>query len=157
MFHLVLPGDRFVEINAGTVLHLFPGQVDMEVQWAPGGMTQGQGRDQYLASGEDDAGCNNDVADGPLRVIKIEIADGSDICVDCSDRVPGYVFCPCRRIAFSLAAGYFCDSSDQMILLLPKIQYSVAQGPNFGCAALLRVSPILYLSVDLERTVQSYS
>ena len=88
MLHLVLPGDRFVEIHAGTVLHLFPSQVYIKVQRAPGGMTQGQGRDQYLASGEDDAGCNNDVADGPVLVIKIEIADGSDICVDCSDRVP---------------------------------------------------------------------
>jgi hypothetical protein len=75
MFHLVLPRDRFMEINAGTVLDLVPGQIHINVQRAPGRMPQSQGRDQYLASGEDDAGCNDDVADGPLLVIKIEIAD----------------------------------------------------------------------------------
>jgi len=107
MLHLVLPGDRFVKIHAGTVLHLFPSQVYIKVQRAPGGMTQGQGRDQYLASGEDDAGCNNDVADGPVLVIKIEIADGSDICVDCSDRVPGYVFCPSQTHRFFVSRRIF--------------------------------------------------
>ena len=70
----MLPRHGFMEINAGTVLHLFPGEIHINVQRAPGGMTQSQGRDQYLASGEDDAGCNDDVADGPLLVIEIEIA-----------------------------------------------------------------------------------
>ena len=77
-----------MEFNAGTVLHLFPGQVDINMQRAPCGIPQSQGRDQYLASGEDDACSNDDVADGPVLVIKIEIADRSDICVDGSDRVP---------------------------------------------------------------------
>jgi hypothetical protein len=43
--HLVLPRDRFMEINAGTVVDLATGQIHINVQRAPGRMPQSQGRD----------------------------------------------------------------------------------------------------------------
>ena len=43
VFHFMLPGDRLMEFNAGTVLHLFPGQVDVDMQRAPCGIAQSKG------------------------------------------------------------------------------------------------------------------
>lgn len=101
VFHFMLPGDRLMEFNAGTVLHLFPGQVDMDMQRAPCGISQSKGRDQYLASGEDDACSHDDVADGPVLIIKIEILDRSDICIDGSEGIPAEIFCPAQAHYFT--------------------------------------------------------
>ena len=96
-----------MEFNAGTVLNLFPGQVDIDMQGAPCRIPQSEGRDQYLAPGEDDACSNDNVADGPVLVIKIEILT-DPISVSMAPRVyPLRSFVLRRRITLFVVSRIF--------------------------------------------------
>ncbi len=47
---------------------------------------------------------NHNIADGPLLIVEVEIADRSNICVDRSDRVAVEILGPAQPHSFFLSA-----------------------------------------------------
>lgn len=108
VFGLVTAGDRFIEINAGTARDLLGREIHIEVQQAPGRMTQNQRRDENFASREDQPGGHDNVTDGPLLIVEVKIMHLSDIRIERGDRVLVQVFrsAQTQRRLLRWAAGF---------------------------------------------------
>ncbi|MDQ2799497.1 MAG: hypothetical protein M3Y13_07640 [Armatimonadota bacterium] len=76
-----------MEIDAGAVLDLFPGQIHLQMQRAPRRMPQGYRRDEDFFPREQNAGRHHDIADDPLTVIEVKIVHVSNIGIDGRDGI----------------------------------------------------------------------
>ena len=86
---LVLARNRFKEIDARTSFNLFRRQIHIKMERAPARVPHRHGRDEYLASRQDDAGRHDNVTDCPVFIIEVKIVYRSDIRIDRCDRVIG--------------------------------------------------------------------
>jgi hypothetical protein len=89
----VLPGDRLVRVDVGTLLNLPFRQRHIQPLGLPVRMDYGDWRDQHSPAAKPAAGFHRQVADGPCLIVEIELIYTSEIAVRRSDHQTFQVRC----------------------------------------------------------------